>query len=166
MRVAKSMKSALLPLSIFSMCLYTIHGMVLYSSYKLFGIQQPKKKNQIGKGKGKRYGFEFRRQKKKQQQDDKNKKQQRRGTTSSASKSSSSSSSSSWRDAFSPQRLLIASSSAIGGPATSVALARSVKWESLIVPALLVGNIGYAIATFIGIGFYYCFATAAAAAAL
>ena len=153
------MKSALLPLSIFSMCLYTIHGMVLYSSYKLFGIQQPKKKNQIGKGKGKRYGFEFRRQKKKQQQDNKNKQKQRRGTTSSASKSSSSS----WRDAFSPQRLLIASSSAIGGPATSVALARSVKWESLIVPALLVGNIGYAIATFIGIGFYYCFAAAAAA---
>jgi hypothetical protein len=35
-----------------------------------------------------------------------------------------------------------------------------VKWESLIVPALLVGNIGYAIATFIGIGFYYCFAAA------
>ena len=162
MRVAKSMKSAILPLSIFSMCLYTIHGMVLYSSYKLFGIQQFKKKNQIGKGKGKRYGFEFRRQKKKQQQDDKNKQKQRRGTTSSASKSSSSSSS--WRDAFSPQRLLIASSSAIGGPATSVALARSVKWESLIVPALLVGNIGYAIATFIGIGFYYCFAAAAAAA--
>ena len=161
MRVAKSMKSAILPLSIFSMCLYTVHGMVLYSSYKLFGIQQPNKKNQIGKAKGKRYGFEFRRQKKKQQQDDKDKKQQRRGTTSSASKSSSSSSSSSWRDAFSPQRLLIASSSAIGGPATSVALARSVKWESLIVPALLVGNIGYAIATFIGIGFYYCFAAAA-----
>ena len=158
MRVAKSMKSALLPLSIFSMCLYTIHGMVLYSSYKLFGIQQPKKKNQ--KGKGKRYGFEFRRQKKKQQQDDKNKQEQRRGNTTSASKSSSSS----WRDAFSPQRLLIASSSAIGGPATSVALARSVKWESLIVPALLVGNTGYAIATFIGIGFYYCFATAAATA--
>jgi hypothetical protein len=152
MRVAKSMKSALLPLSLFSMCLYTIHGMVLYSSYKLFGIQQPQKKQ----NQGKRYGFEVRRQKNKQQ----------RRWNSSASKSSSSrsssssSSSSSWRDAFSPQRLLIASSSAIGGPATSVALARSVKWESLIVPALLVGNIGYAIATFIGIGFYYCFAAA------
>jgi hypothetical protein len=157
MRVAKSMKSALLPLSIFSMCLYTIHGMVLYSSYKLFGIQQSKKSQ---KGKVKRYGFEFRRQKKKQQD---KKKQQRRGNSSaskSSSSSSRSSSSSSWRDAFSPQGLLIASSSAIGGPATSVALARSVKWESLIVPALLVGNIGYAIATFIGIGFYYCFAAA------
>mmetsp|Transcript_20276 Transcript_20276/g.21724 ORF Transcript_20276/g.21724 Transcript_20276/m.21724 type:complete len:585 (-) Transcript_20276:191-1945(-) len=140
MRVAHSMKSAIWPLSLFSLCLYSVHGMVLYSSYKLFGI---KEKQQI---------------------------QQQKTRSSTAVSSSSSSSSigssnnnnhnnnSSWRDAFSPQRLLIASSSAIGGPATSVALARSVQWESLIVPALLIGNIGYAIATFVGIAFYYCFA--------
>ena len=60
-------------------------------------------------------------------------------------------------DVVAPQRLLVASSSAIGGPPTSVALARTVGWDSLVVPALLVGNIGYAISTFIGIAFYYCF---------
>jgi uncharacterized membrane protein len=59
------------------------------------------------------------------------------------------------RSAFCSQRLLTASSSAIGGPATSVALAQTNKWKSLMVPALLVGNIGYAIATFCGLAFYY-----------
>ena len=54
------------------------------------------------------------------------------------------------RPAFAPQRLLVASSAAIGGPATAVALAQSQKWPSLEVPALLVGNIGYVIATFCG----------------
>ena len=61
------------------------------------------------------------------------------------------------RAAFSPQRLLVASSAAIGGPATSVALAQTHKWTSLEVPSLLVGNIGYAIATFCGLGYYAFF---------
>jgi uncharacterized membrane protein len=56
-----------------------------------------------------------------------------------------------------PQRLLVASSAAIGGPATAVALAQSAGWKSLEVPSILVGNIGYAIATFIGLGFYQVF---------
>lgn len=60
-----------------------------------------------------------------------------------------------WKSAFIPQRLLVASSSAIGGPATSVALAESNGWKSLIVPAILVGNIGYVIATFCGLAYYY-----------
>jgi uncharacterized membrane protein len=60
----------------------------------------------------------------------------------------------SWRGAFLPQRLLVASSSAIGGPATSVALAKSNGWKSLEVPSLIVGNIGYAIATFCGLAYY------------
>jgi uncharacterized membrane protein len=55
---------------------------------------------------------------------------------------------------FLPQRLLVASSSAIGGPATSVALAQANNWKSLLVPSLLVGNIGYAIATFCGLAYY------------
>jgi uncharacterized membrane protein len=59
--------------------------------------------------------------------------------------------------AFQPQRLLVASSAAIGGPATSVALAQAAGWESLTVPSLLVGNIGYAIATFAGLAFYSIF---------
>jgi hypothetical protein len=59
---------------------------------------------------------------------------------------------------FLAQRLLVASSAAIGGPATSVALASANNWRSLVVPSLLVGNIGYAIATFCGIGFAKVFA--------
>jgi len=59
--------------------------------------------------------------------------------------------------AFRPQRLLVASSAAIGGPATSVALAQAAKWESLTVPSLLVGNIGYAIATFCGLAYHAAF---------
>ena len=50
-------------------------------------------------------------------------------------------------------RLLVASSAAIGGPATAVALAQANHWRNLLVPSLLVGNIGYAIATFCGLGF-------------
>jgi uncharacterized membrane protein len=52
---------------------------------------------------------------------------------------------------------LVASSSAIGGPATSVALAQAAGWESLTVPSLIVGNIGYAIASFIGLAYYAIF---------
>ena len=53
-----------------------------------------------------------------------------------------------------PQRLLVASSAAIGGPATAAALAQANGWKSLVVPSLLVGNLGYAIATFLGLAFY------------
>jgi len=55
------------------------------------------------------------------------------------------------------QRLLVASSAAIGGPATSVALAKANSWKSLEVPSVLVGNIGYAIASFIGLAYYSIF---------
>jgi uncharacterized membrane protein len=55
---------------------------------------------------------------------------------------------------FFRQRLLVASSAAIGGPATAVALVQANDWESLLVPSLLVGNIGYAMATFIGLAYY------------
>ncbi|GAX14006.1 hypothetical protein FisN_5Lh078 [Fistulifera solaris] len=56
--------------------------------------------------------------------------------------------------AFVPQRLLVASSAAIGGPATAVALAEAAGWKSLAVPSILVGNIGYAIATFCALAFH------------
>ena len=59
--------------------------------------------------------------------------------------------------AFLPQRLLVASSAAIGGPATSVALAQAAGWDSLKVPGLIVGNIGYAIATFLGLIYFAIF---------
>jgi hypothetical protein len=55
---------------------------------------------------------------------------------------------------FLPQRLLVASSAAIGGPATAVALAQANGWTSLIGPSVLVGNLGYAVATFCGLIFY------------
>lgn len=58
------------------------------------------------------------------------------------------------RAPFVPQRLLVASSAAIGGPATAVTLAKSNDWKSLVVPSILVGNIGYAIGTFLGL-FYH-----------
>lgn len=59
--------------------------------------------------------------------------------------------------AVAPQRLLVASSAAIGGPATAAALAQANGWHSLVGPSLLVGNLGYAIATFLGIAFYGVF---------
>lgn len=59
-----------------------------------------------------------------------------------------------WKNVVAPQRLLIASSAAIGGPATAAALAQSHSWDSLLTPSLLVGNVGYAVATFIGLLFY------------
>ena len=62
-----------------------------------------------------------------------------------------------WKKVVAPQRLLTASSAAIGGPATAAALAQSHNWESLLTPSLLVGNVGYAIATFIGLIFYGLF---------
>ena len=51
-------------------------------------------------------------------------------------------------------RLLVSSSAAIGGPATAVALATEAQWKSLMVPSLIIGNIGYAIATFCGLVFH------------
>jgi uncharacterized membrane protein len=59
--------------------------------------------------------------------------------------------------AFVPQRLLVASSAAIGGPATAAALAQANEWTSLLAPSLLVGNFGYAIATFCGLAYHAAF---------
>lgn len=102
MAVAQSVRASLLPLGLFLTCLYTVHGLLLYGSHKLWGP--------------KRLG-----------------------------------------GAFAPQRLLVASSAAIGGPATAVALATAANWKSLAVPSIVVGNIGYAIATFCGLAFHAFF---------
>jgi Protein of unknown function (DUF819) len=61
---------------------------------------------------------------------------------------------SSWRACLAVPRLLVASSAAIGGPATAATLAQTSGWESLLVPSLIVGNIGYAIATFLGSAYF------------
>lgn len=54
---------------------------------------------------------------------------------------------------FRRSEALIASNANVGGPTTAAAMAASLKWSSLVVPGMLVGVLGYAIATFIGIAF-------------
>jgi len=47
--------------------------------------------------------------------------------------------------------LLIASNANVGGPTTAAGMAAAKKWRRSVVPALLVGTFGYAIATFVSI---------------
>lgn len=47
--------------------------------------------------------------------------------------------------------VMIASNACILGPAPAAALAASKGWRPLITPGILVGLLGYAIATFIGV---------------
>ena len=48
--------------------------------------------------------------------------------------------------------IVIASNANLGGPTTAAAMAASRKWNHLVLPAILCGTLGYAIATFIGVG--------------
>ncbi|MFA3783979.1 DUF819 domain-containing protein [Melioribacteraceae bacterium 4301-Me] len=48
--------------------------------------------------------------------------------------------------------ILIASNANMGGPTTAAAMAVGRKWNALVLPAILCGTLGYAIATFIGVG--------------
>ena len=50
------------------------------------------------------------------------------------------------------EEILVASNANVGGPATAGALAAGKNWTELIVPAMLVGNFGNAIGTFLGLG--------------
>lgn len=54
---------------------------------------------------------------------------------------------------FDLKLLLIASNANVGGPTTACGMATTKEWSSMIVPGILVGIFGIAIATFIGIAF-------------
>lgn len=47
--------------------------------------------------------------------------------------------------------IIIASNANMGGPTTAAAMAVARKWKNLVIPAVLCGTLGYAIATFIGV---------------
>ncbi len=51
--------------------------------------------------------------------------------------------------------IVIASNANMGGPTTAAAMAVGRKWNSLVIPAILCGTLGYAVATFIGVAVGY-----------
>ena len=52
---------------------------------------------------------------------------------------------------YSIEEVCIASNANIGGPTTAAALAIARGWNQLVVPAMLVGILGYVIGTYYGV---------------
>lgn len=50
------------------------------------------------------------------------------------------------------REIVIASNANMGGPTTAAGMAAARGWNHLVIPAILCGTLGYAIATFIGVG--------------
>lgn len=51
--------------------------------------------------------------------------------------------------------IVIASNANMGGPTTAAAMAVAKRWRNLVIPAILCGTLGYAIATFVGVALGY-----------
>ena len=49
------------------------------------------------------------------------------------------------------RELVIASNANMGGPTTAAAMAVARRWDALVLPAVLCGTLGYAVATFVGV---------------
>ena len=56
-----------------------------------------------------------------------------------------------WALRLDLSELVIASNANMGGPTTAAAMAVARRWTTLVMPAILCGTLGYAIATFVGV---------------
>ena len=51
--------------------------------------------------------------------------------------------------------VLVASQAAVGGPTSALAVAISREWKHLVLPGVVVGLLGYAVGTYLGLGVAY-----------
>lgn len=56
---------------------------------------------------------------------------------------------------FHRAEILVASNANVGGPSTAAGMASAKNWDELVIPAILVGVLGYSIATFASLAFGY-----------